>query len=172
VGGPDESPVASANFRQTFAPGAFHHMLRSAKSNLGVVQCYDDVAGPHSARGYEQPGYRGERYLLGAGTVILTNWTPNALSFDVDAPSPTVMVVNQNYDPNWRLMQGKGDLFSNDGLIAVRVPAGRQHIELGYRSRAFAIGLAITIVTTLAMLLLWRYECLRGDAELVNQHSD
>jgi uncharacterized membrane protein YfhO len=147
-------------------------MLRAAKSNLGVLTCYDEASPERHARGYDQPGYRGEQYLLGAGTVTLTKWTPNHLSFEVDAPSPTVMVVNQNYYPSWRLMQGKGELLSNDGLIAVRVPAGRQHIELAYRSRPFAVGLAITIVTTLAMLLLWRYECLRGKTELVNQQSD
>ena len=61
--------------------------------------------------------------------MALSNWTPNALSFEVEVPSPTVMVVNQNYEPGWRLVKGRGDVFSRDGLIGVLLPAGRQQLE-------------------------------------------
>ena len=158
VGAPDDSLAASANFRQINEAGYFHHMVKAAKGNLGVLQCYDEASLQRHAVGYDQPGYRGEQYMLGAGTATLTHWTPNRLSFEVDAPSATVMVVNQNYDPSWRLVEGQGELGSHDGLIAVRVPAGRQHIELAYRSYLFVIGLVVTLVTSLAALLLWRYE--------------
>jgi uncharacterized membrane protein YfhO len=68
------------------------------------------------------------------------------------------MVVNQNYEQGWRLVRGRGDLFSRGGLIGVRLPAGRQHLELAYRSGAFVVGLAITILTFAAMFVVWRYE--------------
>jgi len=100
------------------------------------------------ALGYNQAGYRGEQYLLGPGKVTLTHWTPNVLSFDVEAPASTVLIVNQNYDPGWRLAQGQGTVISSTGLIGVDIPAGRQHLVLAYGSRPFRIGLGITLSTS------------------------
>src|SRR5208282_1478057 len=98
---------------------------------------------PTAVRGYNQPDYYGEQYLLDTGTLTLSDWTPDALSYDVDTPVPNVLVVNQNYDPSWRIVEGAGDVFSEGGLIAVRIPAGKQHIRLAYRSYPFLIGAVI-----------------------------
>ena len=76
----------------------------------------------------------------------------------------TVLVVNQNYDPGWRLAGGGGDVISHDGLLAVRLPAGAPRVKLVYRSRPFAIGVVITGLTTVALLALWRFEPARGAA--------
>ena len=116
-----------------------------------------NVLGTH-AQAYNQPGYQGEQYLLGDGTVTLSNWTPNALSFEVEVPSPTIMVVNQNYEQGWCLVKGRGEVFSRAGLIGVVLPAGRQHLELAYRSGAFVAGLAITMLAFIAMFVIWRNE--------------
>jgi len=133
-------------------------MFAAGQANMGVLNCYEPNAFPVNPRGYTQPGYRGEQYLVGAGNVTLSRWTPNRLSFDIEAPSPTMLVVNQNYDPGWRLVEGQGIAISSEGLIAVMMPAGRQHIELAYRSRPFMIGLWISLLTVAAIPLLWRYE--------------
>ena len=149
------SPV-SATFHQTSGKG--HRMLVAARANTGVIRCYDPLRIKHYAIGSDRPDYRGEQYLLDGGNVTLEQWTPNALSFEVDTDLPTEMVVNQNFDPNWRLAKGKGEVFSNDGLIAVRLPAGRQRIELAYHSLGFVIGLAISMLSLVAMFLVWRHE--------------
>jgi hypothetical protein len=139
-------------------------MTSAAQANRGVLVCYEDegLVPNTQALGYNQAGYQGEQYLLGPGKLTLSRWTPNALSFDIDVPAPTVMVVNQNYDPGWYLAQGQGMVVSKYDLIGVEIPAGKQQIVLAYGSRPFLIGLGITLATFVMMLLLWLYERLRG----------
>ncbi len=86
----------------------------------GVVNCYVYTGWPTEAKGWNEPGYSGEQYLLGPGSVRLAQWTPNRLEYTVDAPGPSVLVINQNYDPSWRVVSGAGEIFSQDGLLAVR----------------------------------------------------
>ena len=155
----EEAPLPWApRFRQADDPAYGLRTFMASKANIGVVSCYEPIAPEPKARGYNQPGYRGEQYLLGAGTVKLTRWTPNLLTFDIEASRPTRMVVNQNYDPGWRVVEGQGAVVPEGGLIAVIVPEGRQQVVLAYRSKAFVIGLSITLVTFAALLLLWGYE--------------
>ncbi len=131
-------------------------------TNTGAMNCNEemDFHEPSHVKvtGYNQPHYRGEYYLLGPGSLVLRRWTPNALSYDVVTPAASVAVINQNYDSNWRLARGRGVVFSQDGLIAVRVPAGAQHLRLVYRSNAFRIGAVISLLTCLLALALWRRE--------------
>lgn len=147
-------------------------MLPLAKSNRGAIFCYDyfDYGYPTRVRGYnERDAYRGEQYLLGQGTVTLSEWTPNALSYDVDTASPNVMVVNQNYDPAWRLVEGDGEVISEDGLIGVRIGAGRQHLKLAYRSYPVLVGAVITLLTSVGILLLWRFESILSGSDRVHE---
>ena len=41
-------------------------------------------------------------------------------------------------------------------LLAVRLPAGRHRVTLAYRGEGFVLGLAVSALTALAMLVLWR----------------
>ncbi|MGH7814722.1 MAG: hypothetical protein ACREQI_12060 [Candidatus Binataceae bacterium] len=157
----------SASFRQWRRVGywgSFRRMSSAARANTGVLFCYEPVPPriSDSLRGYDEPGYRGEQYMIGSGSVKLARWTPNALSFDVEAPCATVMAINQNYYRNWRVTAGRGEVVSEDGLLAVVLPPGRQRIEITYRSTPFLIGLAITLATFGAMFWLWFYERRRG----------
>lgn len=117
-----------------------------------------------------QPGHRGEYYLLGPGSLVLRQWTPNALSYDVVTPIANVAVINQNYDANWRLARGRRVVFSHGGLIAVRVPAGTQHLRLVYRNNLFLIGATISLMTCVIALALWTRER-RRSALLENTSS-
>lgn len=116
-----------------------------ARSNRGALNCLDALAPEVHAVGFNQPGYRGEEFLEGPGKASLLEWTPNALAFQVDTPEPTVLVVNQNYDSPWTITRGQGEVFSNRGLLGVRVPAGSERLELGYRSRPFEWGMVLLI---------------------------
>jgi hypothetical protein len=153
----------SARFYQT--SGNSRKMLVAARANTGSIACYESVGLRTYAVGSDQPSYRGEQYLLGPGTVTLTKWTPNQLSFDVLAPGPTVLIVNQNFDEGWHLISGKGEVFSRGGLIAVRLPAGGQHLEMIFRPRSFVVGLGITTLTFIVTLVAWLYERRRRPAE-------
>jgi hypothetical protein len=124
----------------------------------GAVNCYVYTDWPTDVKGWNDPGYLGEQYLKGPGTVSLEDWTPNVLLYDVDAPKPSVLVINQNYDPSWRTMSGAGPTFSDDGLLAVPVAAGKNQVVLRYRSMPAIYGLAITLLTTLCAIALARSE--------------
>jgi hypothetical protein len=136
--------------------------LTLARSNIGALHCnesldYQDVDRMKVVAS-NQPGYRGEQYLLGPGTLTLSRWTPNALSYDINTPTPNVLVINQNYDANWRAVQGLGEVFSYKGLLAVHLPAGIQHVRLVFRSNAFELGAVISLLTCVIALSLWVHE--------------
>jgi hypothetical protein len=132
--------------------------VRVNAANMGVTNCSTQMAIRDIVAPSNRPGYRGEQYLLGAGTVALARWTPEILDYDVDVKAPTVLVVNQNYDTPWKIYRGKGEVFSYNRLLAVRLPAGAQRIQLRYRSAAFETGLLISIAALLIALFVARYE--------------
>ncbi len=147
-----------ATFTQSSEPRAAHGMFMVANSNSGVIACNDAIPRKFNVHGFEDPGYRGEQYLLGPGSIALTRWTPNALSFAVDAPESTVMVINQNYDKNWRIVSGRGEMMPYSGLIAVRVPPGHQSVAIAFRSRAFIVGLTVSLLAIIAAFAVRRTE--------------
>jgi len=130
-------------------------MYPMTRANLGAMNCYEYTGFPTRVIGSNQPGYRGEQYLLGPGNVTIAKWTPNALTYDVVAPRDTTLVVNQNYDDGWGVASGNGEVFSYNDLLGVRIPAGTQHLMLIYRDKYFSLGVIITMLTMLAALLLW-----------------
>ena len=155
--GVDQVPY-SATFRQywTLNTGT---MTEINQANMGSVNCqgygYNDI--PENPLGYNQTGYRGEYYLLGAGTVTQTLWTPNRLRYEVNTSAATTLVVNQNIYPGWRL-RGDGELYDKKGLIAVRVRPGYHSLELVFAPTHIALALWITLVTLAASILIWRQE--------------
>ncbi|HUA33738.1 MAG TPA: hypothetical protein VMA09_09055 [Candidatus Binataceae bacterium] len=148
----------SASFRQfwTLNTGM---MTEINLANMASVNCqgygYNDI--PENPRGYNQSGYRGEYYLLGGGTVNQRLWTPNRLRYDVDLPGPTSLIVNQNAYPGWHSI-GDGELYSDGGLIGIRLPAGRHSIELIYVPDRILLALLITLVTISAAIVIWKLE--------------
>ena len=152
----NDFPVVVQEFRQFATGRPATTMYPLAKSSRGDPTCYEAIPVAISAVGENEKGYRGEQYLLGPGSVHLSEWTPNALSYDIDTPASNVMVINQNYDSDWRLIEGSGEVFSQDGLIAVHLPAGSQRIKLAYRSYFFLVGAAVTVLTFVVTIVLWR----------------
>lgn len=157
------NPVAplprAAEFHQYFVsnPG---NQTEIGEANMGSVNCqgygYNSI--PTTARASNQPGYRGEFYLLGSGQVSQTRWSPNLLTYEVDAPAPTVLVVNQNYYPGWRIAEGDGDFAIDGTLLAVEVPQGHHRITLVYRPRFVLLALLLTVAASAAAFVLWRRE--------------
>lgn len=149
----------SSEFRQYWVPNP-SIQTEIAQANMGSVNCqgYGYNAIPEDAVGYNQPGYRGEYYLLGVGTVRQTLWTPNRLRYEVDVPAATSLIVNQNYYPGWRLARGEGQLYAEKGLIAVRVPPGRRQIEVVYAPQHILLAFGVTMAALAALVLIWRKE--------------
>ncbi len=142
--------------------GSPWEMVWTNLENRGAVFCNEGLdfydVSRRSVVGVNEPGYFGEQFLIGAGSVTLRRWTPNALDYDVDTPVRNVLVINQVYDPNWLVASGAGEVVSQGTMIGVRLPPGAQHLELVYRSYPFRIGVATTLLTCIAALLLWRID--------------
>ncbi len=131
-------------------------MLVLVEQNQGVLNCYEYSEWTTPVLGSNDAGYRGEQYMKGPGTVQLTRWTPNVLEYEINAPAPTEMIVNQNYDPYWTIGRGAGELVSENGLLAVRVKAGRQHVVLSYGGWPWKVGALVTFATFLVAMWLLR----------------
>jgi hypothetical protein len=159
--GPAQAPPFSQEFRQFWAGEAGMTALNQA--NLGAANCYCCGYYIHGGKviGYNQPGYRGEYYLLGSGQVQQIQWTPNRLTYDVNVPAATSLVINQNIYPGWRVAYGDGEVYPELGQLAVHVPPGHQRIELLYRPRRIIWAFALTVLATIALIAVWRRE-IRG----------
>ncbi len=121
------------------------------------------------------PEYRGEAFFLAeagpsrqltsaaethsdqqvpGGYVTRPSFRPNSITVEVSAPTPGVLVINQNYHPAWRT--DRGQLLERDGLLAVRLQeTGSYTVHLRYLPRSFVVGLAISALS----LLGWALGC-------------
>lgn len=153
------TPKPSATFQQYWS-GFPAPLTAIAIAGMGSTNCggvgYTVPRG--AVLGYNEHGYRGDYYLLDAGSVIETLWTPNRLSYAVSANEPTSLVVNQTMYPGWHLARGDGLVYPEDGLIAVRVPSGRQEIELVYTPHDIVSASAAALFAMAMMILVWWLE--------------
>ncbi len=156
---PRPSPPPSKAFRQ-YTPGFTVPLTSIAMAGLGSTDCggvgYTVPKG--SVLGYNEKGYRGEYYLLGAGSVTETLWTPNRMSYEVNASEPTSLVVNQSMYPGWHLTHGDGTVYAEKGLISVRVPSGRQEIELVFTPLHIVAACAIALFALATLIIVWWIE--------------
>jgi hypothetical protein len=144
-----------AVFRQIRAGPGNNLQLIPAMENHGVVRCYAYTSWSSGVTPAGDPGYRGEQYLLGPGTISLLHWSPDRLTYSVDIPGRAVMVVNQNYDPGWRIAGGEGEVVPLKGLLAVRLPAGRRIVSLRYASLSAIFGAIVTLATFAVAVVMW-----------------
>jgi len=113
---------------------------------------------PSTATGSNQSVYRGEQYLTGRGAIHLILWTPNLIEYEVDAPSATTIIVNQNYDAGWRVIEGRGRLAETGGLLAIVLASGHQRLEIAYRGHTAVMGVAISMIALVALIAVLVYE--------------
>ena len=156
---PFEGPQNSASFRQYWVDNPVV-MTYIAEANMGSVDC--SAYGYHVSRGnvlgYNEPGYRGEYFVLGEGGAKQLGWSPNRLRFDVSAQAPATLVINQNFDKDWQLTSGQGTIVSERDLLAVQVPAGREELTLTYRPAHIVWALLLTFLAAVGAISLWLWE--------------
>jgi len=152
-------PPPSDEFRQYWS-GFPAPLTVIAMAGLGSTNCggvgYTVPRG--AVLGYNEKGYRGDYYLLNAGTVTESLWTPNRLRYDVSATGSTSLVINQTMYPGWRLAHGNGLVYPEDGLIAVSIPAGRQEIELVYTPHHIVAACAVALFAMIILIVVWLIE--------------
>lgn len=87
-----------------------------------------------------------------AGTSRIVELDPDHVRLETDASEAGYAVLVDSYDPGWRAaVDGRSApvLRANVAFRAVEVPAGRHTVDLTYRPRAFATGLAISVAALL-----------------------
>ncbi len=158
LGNQVEPDPVQQTFRQYRLDGWAGNMYRVTRQNMGILHCYEYTDWTTSAASADEPGYRGEQYMKGAGSVRPLEWSPNVLRFEVDTPAPSALVINQNYDPSWRVTSGAGNVYSEGDLIGVRVPAGKTRITLRYVSIPAIVGAIISLFTMCVTVIVIRYD--------------
>jgi hypothetical protein len=155
------SVSSSPEFRQFW--GSPWEMVGTSESNMGSLFCNEGMTdfydtSRRSVVGFNQAGYFGEQFLVRPGSVNLARWTPNVLTFDIDTPTENVLMINQVYDSDWRVIEGSGEVISAGSLIGVKLPPGHRHLRIAYRSDAFRLGALVTLVTFIVAIVVWRRE--------------
>jgi hypothetical protein len=100
-----------------------------------------------------------EEYLSdasrGAGTVKRVGWTPNTVTLHATLTRPARVLVNQNWHPGWHA--SVGEVVSNEGLLAVDLPAGDQEVALRFRPWSTLAGAGVSASALLMLAVLgWR----------------
>jgi hypothetical protein len=137
-----EPPKVDRDFRQARGNrwlAAYYPMM-----SRGSLTCFDDydIAQSPDLRG-DLPA---EEYLRDAeaGTVRRVAWSPNHVALETVLTHPARVYVNQNWHPGWR--SSAGTVVSDNGLLAVDLPAGTQTVTLRFLPRSALGGLATTLL--------------------------
>lgn len=136
---------------ERFVHGGWSDQYLPLLQNQGVIDAYAPIQFGHYARAVSDADYRGEHYLSGAGTLTLLDWSPNKLVFHVALPEVGRLVINQNFSSGWRTSYGV--VTSDNGLLAVDLPAGENDIELWYLPSSFLVGSLLFMATFLGILI-------------------
>jgi len=114
-------------------------LATAVRRGLATLDCYDPL---FEATGYRSPVHdrlarmRSAIEARGAARAILIDWTPNRIEFLLTAPQPAVVQIRQNHDRSW--VADTGEVFSDHGVLAVRVPAGTHVVTV----RCVPVGVA------------------------------
>lgn len=94
-----------------------------------------------------------------AGSAEVFRYEPNRVDVRTKAAAPSILVLSENHYPGWRAyLDGRrvDMLRVNYAQRGVHVPAGEHEVSFRYRPASFYAGLALSLLTALALLLWWR----------------
>ncbi|WP_147470360.1 YfhO family protein [Corallococcus sp. AB049A] len=86
----------------------------------------------------------------GTGGVRVTRESPEHFTVDVEAAAPSVLVINDAYQPGWTATLDGAPvpiLAANVAVRAVPVPAGRHSVVMRYRTPGLVPGVALGLLT-------------------------
>lgn len=90
-----------------------------------------------------------------ADSVVVEHFEPDRIVLTASTDAPGLIVLSEMYDPGWRAYLDGNELdihVANHALRAVPLPAGEHEIELRYDPVSLRAGVAISGLTSLAML--------------------
>lgn len=121
----------------------------------GSLSCWDAFPVPQSPA--LQSDLKDEVYVADAtaGTAKTTRFTPNRIEFEADLKSDAVVRLNSNWHPGW--IASEGETIADDGLLAVKLPAGKHAVAMIFKPRSGYGGFFVTIAGAIACgALVWR----------------
>ncbi|MDP1827532.1 MAG: hypothetical protein Q8L48_29950 [Archangium sp.] len=118
-------------------------------ASRGSLACWEAYGVPQSPK--LRAELQQESWLLApdAGVLEERGWSPQRLQFHVELSRPTRLVINQNHHRGWK--SSVGEVVSEDGLLAVELPAGTHDVSLRFLPVSAVGGL---LVSALALALL------------------
>jgi len=165
-------------FRQNIGVSNWYgniNLRENAIPRYGVLVGYGDHWKDLRRAPYRKNGvipndkYRGESFFLknGSNRTGPAAWKTNMITVPVDQSTPDILVVNQNYDSEWKTDRGR--ITEVNGLIGVVLDKPvKGPVTLRYASRTFFAGLALSLAALLACLfyffVLPRMRFTRGKA--------
>jgi hypothetical protein len=113
------------------------------------VMVFDPIAPPTTTASNAAPG-----------TVAFAHYEPKRIELKVTAPTPSVLLLNDKFDPDWTVsVDGRPAtvLRANFLMRGVQVPPGDHTIAFRYqlRSAVFYVGLGATLVGVLLGAFVW-----------------
>jgi hypothetical protein len=114
----------------------------------------DPYTAPLSAVVDERAPLFGEsqvRFLQGEGRAAVTRWEPRRITLDVEAAADSVIELRRFYYPGWDWFEP-----SENGLMSIKVAAGRHQIESSMRRRPPELwGLIISGLSLLVCVVVY-----------------
>jgi hypothetical protein len=102
----------------------------------------------------DTPGYQGEAWVMGSGTVEITSRTQNTLTLQVSPEALGFIVLNQNWDPGWR--SDKGRLREDvHGRLTLTLEPDQRVYALRYRPPFFFASWVLCLLGLLILGDLW-----------------
>ena len=149
-------------FKQMVDNGVVHGdalsgMYPFVLKGVGVTNCYMPGSLQNHAIPMQDPRYEGEVFIRddGRGKAIITAFSPNIVEVNVTAFGKGVLVLNQNYEKNWKV-QGSTGVIDTEGLVSTDVDSSTHKIVFYYIPDTFIYGVLLTIVGLSICILTFR----------------
>lgn len=142
--------------------GARSGMAPAIAAGVAIIDAYESMCprdkGSHGRKpglsGMDTPGYQGEAWMVGSGTVEITSRTQNTLTLQVSPEASGIVVLNQNWDPGWRSDKGRLREDAQSRLTLTLEPDQRVY-ALRYRPPFFFFSVALCFLGLLILGDLW-----------------
>ncbi len=156
--------TASAPPEGGFHQGRGNRWLASHYQALGIgsLSCWEThpvTMSPLLRGDLPAEEYLSER-TKDAGTVKRVAWSPNRITLHAALTRPARVMINQNWHPGWHA--SVGSVLSNEGLLAVDLPAGDHDITVAFRPWSTIAGAGVTLTSLIMLGVLARRARRRG----------
>ena len=139
-------PRPTTPFRQVRVPvqrNPWNLMYPQLLNNSGVIDGYEPLL-THKKTGVtakKMPNYQGEFFLKnGNGQVSITDWSPNKIVYSLSVPGKDTLILNQNFNKNWKCLPRR-QVLNDNGRVAINVEPRDQTITLYYFPDSFLWGI-------------------------------